>query len=58
MIKVKRTFIFEGKRYKVGTELNEKELKKEVLEQWQKNGWIEIVREEKDLTGKSEKKEK
>jgi hypothetical protein len=58
MIKVKQTFIWEGVKYNVGTELNEKELKKEVLERWQKNGWIEIVREEKDLTGKSEKKEK
>jgi hypothetical protein len=58
MIKVKQTFIEEGIRYNVGTELNEKEFKKEVLERWQKNGWIEIIREEKDLTGKSEKKEK
>jgi hypothetical protein len=58
MIKVKRPFIEEGVRYNVGTELNEKELKKEVLERWLKNGWIEIVREEKDLTGKGEKKEK
>jgi len=58
MIKVKQTFIWEGIRYNVGTELNEKELKKEILERWLKNGWIELVREEKDLTGKSEKKEK